>query len=177
MKKKKIKSLAKQIFNLGREYDRKRYEDTELKEVGTVSTSLSSDHNYCEYDESASQKFSKFILSLIKIKDKISIDLDGTSPCSFSVLCDLNKLKNNKNNQNNYKENTFDARIDKVGFKIRRNYSNWISYKDPNIFDSLKEQFVEKNKIISKELLFETVDDLTIELNLSRENNLEEILS
>ena len=170
MKKKKIKSLAKQIFNLGREYDRKRYEDTESKDVG-------SDHNYCEYDESVSQKFSKFILSLIKIKDKISIDLDGTGPCSFSVLCDLNKLKNNKNNQNNYKENTFDARIDKVGFKIRRNYSNWISYKDPNIFDSLKEQFVEKNKIISKELLFETVDDLTIELNLSRENNLDEILS
>ena len=163
MKKKKIKSLAKQIFKLGREYDRKGYSEEVAMKEGT------SDLGYCEYDENVSKKFSKFVLNLIKVKDKIIIELNGDG---CSVFCDLNKFKSSKN----YTENTFDIRIDKTGFKIRRNYSNWIAYKDPNIFDSLKEQFVEKNKIVSKELLFETVDELTVELNLSRENNLEEIL-
>lgn len=164
MKKKKIKSLAKKIVKISREYDRKRYdgEAVAMKEV-------SSDLGYCEYDENVSKKFSKFVLNLIKVKDKISIDL-YEDVCS--VFCDLNKFKSSKN----YTENTFDVKIDKSGFKIRRNYSNWISYKDPNIFDSLREQFIEKNKIVSKELLFEAVDELTVELNLSRENNLEEIL-
>lgn len=163
MKKKKIKSLAKQIFKLGREYDRKGYSGEVAKEEE------SSDLGYCDYDENVSEKFSKFVLNLIKVKDKISIELNSNG---CGVFCDLNKFKSNKH----YTENTFDIRIDKTGFKIRRNYSNWTAYKDPNIFDSLKEQFAEKNKIVSRELLFETVDELTVELNLSRENNLEEIL-
>jgi hypothetical protein len=165
MKKKKIKDLAKKLVKFGREYDRKRYneEPVALKED-------SSDLNYCEYDEKVSQKFSKFVLNLIKLKDKISINL---YEYGFDIFCDLNKFKNGSKN---YSENTFDIRIDKIGFKIRRNYSNWTAYKDSEIFNSLKEQIVEKNKIVSKELLFETVDELTVELNLSRENNLDEIL-
>ena len=139
MKKKKIKSLAKQIFKLGREYDRKGYsEEVTLKEESLGMGDL----GYCEYDENVSKKFSKFVLNLIKVKYKISIDLYAAG---CSVFCDLNKFKSSKN----YTENTFDIKIDKTGFKIRRNYSNWTAYKDPNIFDSLKEQFVEKNKKLS----------------------------
>lgn len=164
MKKKKIKDLAKQIVKLGREYDRKRYQEpVAIKESD-------SDLNYCEYDEKVSEKFSKFVLNLIKVKDKISIDMYENS---FSIFCDLNRYKNNTKN---YNEESFDIKIDKVGFRIRRNYSNYISYKDPDIFNSLRCQIIEKNKIVSKELILNTVDDLIVELNLSRENNLEEIL-
>lgn len=164
MKKKKIKDLAKQIVKLGREYDRKRYESPrELKED-------ESNLDYCEYDEKVSEKFSKFVLNLIKIKDKISIDLFEHS---FNIHCDINRFKNSNKN---YTENTFDIKVDKFGFRLRRNYSNYTSYKDSNMFELLKEQIIEKNKIVSKELILETVDDLTVELNLSRDNNLEEIL-
>lgn len=164
MKKKKIKDLAKQIVKLGREYDRKRYQEpVAIKESD-------SDLNYCEYDEKVSERFSRFVLNLIKVKDKINIDMYENS---FNIFCDLNRYKNNSKN---YNEESFDIKIDKVGFRIRRNYANYTSYKDPNIFDSLKDQIIEKNKIVSKELILNTVDDLTVELNLSRDNNLEEIL-
>lgn len=165
MKKKKIKNLAKQIVKFNREYERKRYD----KEV-PVPEELGNSLNYCEYDEKVSEKFSKFVLNLIKVKDKISIDMYESS---FSIFCDLNRYKNNTKN---YNEESFDIKIDKVGFRIRRNYANYTSYKDPNIFESLKELIIEKNKIVSKELILNTVNDLIIELNLSRDNNLEEIL-
>lgn len=167
MKKKKIKNLAKQLVKIGKEYDRRRYneEPINLKED-------SYDLSYCEYDESVSHKFSKFILNLTKLKEKISINLYEHG---FDIFCDLNKLKNGHKNYNT--ENTLDIRVDKLGFRIRRNYSNWIGYKDQELLNEIREQIIEKNKLVSKELLFETVDELTIELNLSRENNLEEILA
>lgn len=165
MKKKKIKNIAKQIVKFNREYERKRYD----KEV-PIPEDLGNSLNYCEYDEKVSERFSKFVLNLIKVKDKINIDMYENS---FSIFCDLNRYKNNTKN---YNEESFDIKIDKVGFRIRRNYANYTSYKDPNIFDSLKDQIIEKNKIVSKELILNTVDDLTVELNLSRDNNLEEIL-
>ena len=165
MKKKKIKDLAKQIVKFNREYDRKRYD----KEV-PVPEDLGNSLNYCEYDEKVSDKFSKFVLNLIKVKDKMTIDMYEKS---FNIYCDLNRYKNNTKN---YNEESFDIKIDEIGFRIRRNYSNYTSYKDPNIFNNLKELVIEKNKIVSKELILNTVDDLIVELNLSRENNLEEIL-
>lgn len=167
MKKKKIKNLAKQLVKIGKEYDRKRYNEEPIAQKGD-----SYDLSYCEYDESVSQKFSKFILNLTKLKEKISINLYEHG---FDIFCDLNKLKNGHKNYNT--ENTLDIRVDALGFRIRRNYSNWIGYKDSELFNKIREQIIEKNKLVSKELLFETVDELTIELNLSRENNLEEILT
>lgn len=171
MKKKEIKKIAKKIVELVKESDNKKSIKKQYLDE-PIPSREEPDFGYCEHDEGVSQKFSKFVLNLIKIKDKVNINLYESG---FDIFCDLNKFKTSNKQYNT--ENTFDIRIDKIGFRIRRNYSNWTSYKDATLFDSIKDQIIEKNQIVSKGLIFETIDDLTVELNLSRENNLEEILA
>lgn len=164
MKKKEIKKIAKQIFRLVKKSDRKKYSEPSPAKIEER------EFGYCEFDESVSKKFSKFVLNLIKIKDKINIEPFNEG---FSIFCDLNRVKSSKTYNT---ENTFDIRIEKVGFRIRRNYSNYLAYKDPNILESLRKDINEINQSISKELIEVTIDDLIVELNFSRENNLNEIL-
>ncbi len=167
MKKKEIKKIAKQIFRLVKESDRKKYSEENEPSPAKIEER---EFGYCEFDESVSKKFSKFVLNLIKIKDKINIEPFNEG---FSIFCDLNRVKSSKNYNT---ENTFDIRIEKVGFRIRRNYSNYLAYKDPNMLESLRKDINEINQTVSKELIEVTIDDLTVELNFSRENNLNVIL-
>ena len=125
--------------------------------------------DYCDYDEKVSEKFFKFISNLIKVKDKITI---GFYDDTISIYCDLNR-----NNNNLQTEKNFEIRIDEIGFKMRRNYGTYLGFNDPNFLEKIKPAIIERNKIISKEKIIETINDLMMELNLNRENNLEEILS
>lgn len=164
MKKKKIKKLAKNIVKAGKEYERSRYTIEEPKEA-------TSEFVYCDYDKKTSEKFSKFVLNLIKLKEKLNIEFYETE---FNIYCDMNKMRNKNKN---YNEESFDIKVNKTGFRIRRNYLTYIGYKDSNIYDILKDQIIEKSKLINEEIINETIDNLTVELNLSRDNNLDEILN
>jgi len=67
--------------------------------------------------------------------------------------------------------------IDMRGFRINRGWSSRVSYKDDKIFQRLLPDVIEKQKIINKENINEMIDDIMVLTKLSRENNLDELLS
>ena len=161
MKKREIKKLANKIFEVSKEFERKKYNS--IKEV---SESI----EYCAYDEKISEKFFKFITNLIKVKDKLNIDYYSEG---IYIFCDLNRYKSNKISN----DSNFEIRLDREGFRIRRDYGSYLSFADTTFLEKIKPVIKEKNEVINREKIVETVDDLTIELGLSRENNLDEILA
>jgi CRISPR/Cas system endoribonuclease Cas6 (RAMP superfamily) len=74
------------------------------------------------------------------------------------------------------KEEHIEISISSEGFRLRRNYDNYISFRDENFLEILKPHLVERYKKISKENIKEIIDDVMIITNLSRENNLDELL-
>jgi hypothetical protein len=165
MKKREIKKLAKKIFGHAKEFERKKYNSEECS-IKEVSESI----EYCPYDEKISEKFFKFVTNLVKIKDKLSIDYYREG---INIFCDLNRYKSNKYTT----ESNFEIRIDKEGFRLRRDYGSYLSFTDITFLEKIKPVIKEKNEIVTREKIVETVEDLTIELGLSRENNLDEILA
>ena len=165
MKKRKIKKLAKKIFGYAKEFERKKYNSEECS-IKEVSESI----EHCPYDEKISEKFFKFVTNLVKVKDKLSIDYYREG---INIFCDLNRYKSNKYTT----ESNFEIRIDREGFRLRRDYGSYLSFSDTTFLEKIKPVIKEKNEIVSREKILETVEDLTIELGLSRENNLDEILA
>ena len=165
MKKKQIKKLAKKIFEHAKEFERKKYNSEECS-IKEVSESV----EYCPYDEKISEKFFKCVTNLVKVKDKLSIDYYREG---INIFCDLNRYKSNKYTT----ESNFEIRVDSEGFRIRRDYGSYLSFADTTFLEKIKPVIKEKNEVITREKIVETVDDLTIELGLSRENNLDEILA
>lgn len=171
MKKKELKKIAKKIYNYAKEFDK---EKNIQEEIPIDQSSMEN----CPYDEQISEKFFKFVTNLIKLKDKLAIDHYREG---INIFCDLHRYKRNNNNNtfsNKYQtDSNFEIRIDSGGFRIRRDYGSYISFSDPNFMEKIKPVIKEKSEIINKEKIVETIDDLTIELGLIRENNLDEILS
>jgi hypothetical protein len=165
MKKREIKKLAEKIFEISKEWERKKYNSEECS-IKEVSESI----EYCPYDEKISEKFFKFVTNLVKVKDKLSIDFYREG---INIFCDLNRYKSNKYTT----DSNFEIRIDREGFRLRRDYGSYLSFSDNTFLEKIKPIIKEKSEIVNKEKIVETVEDLTIELGLSRENNLEEILA
>jgi len=164
MKKREIKKLAEKIFKISKKWEKKKYSNEgELK--STVESI-----EYCTYDKEISEKFFKFITNLIKVKEKLNIDYYREG---INIFCDLNRYKSNKYTT----ESNFEIRVDSEGFRIRRDYGSYLSFADTTFLEKIKPVIKEKNEVITREKIVETVDDLTIELGLSRENNLDEILA
>jgi hypothetical protein len=164
MKKREIKKLAEKIFKISKRWEKKKYSN----EVELKSTVESIE--YCTYDKEISEKFFKFITNLIKVKEKLNIDYYREG---INIFCDLNRYKSNKYTT----ESNFEIRVDSEGFRIRRDYGSYLSFADTTFLEKIKPVIKEKNEVITREKIVETVDNLTIELGLSRENNLDEILA
>ena len=166
MKKKKLKKIAHLLHIEVENYRRKREEMYAIKEISI--------HNHiCEFDEEVSNKIFNFILNLIKLQSKISIDYQENY---INLHCNLNQFRKSNSNYPT-KEESIDINVDKSGFKIRKDYDNYISYQDPLFLDKLKPHLMERYRNISKDTINEIMDDVMVLTNLSRENNLDELLN
>jgi hypothetical protein len=168
MKTKKFKKLAKLIFDEVEENNRKQRLKSELMPVTESYT-----HTYCEYDQEVSDKFFNFVCNLIKLKSHLSIEICEDS---INIGGDLDRVTYSNTPTKYNSEDIIEVKIDKTGFRVRRSYGNYLNYLDSEMLQKLKPMLVEKNKIISKQIILDTIDDIMVKTNLSRENNLDELL-
>lgn len=170
--KKKLKELAGYLYQEFRQLERERY-DAEVKvkeELQPMSL------NYNSYDEEVSKKFKNFVLNILKVKDKIRIEV--SRDCIY-INGDLDSVRTSSSQQNKYavnSEDVIDIRITKDGFSFCRRYGQTFSFEDKSIYDELKDQILEKSKKLNKEILIDMIDDIMVKTNLSRSSNLDEIL-
>jgi hypothetical protein len=169
MKIKKLKKLAKFIHEVGRVNRMKRLE---IEDRCIPATPIFSQSHICDYDEEISNKVSNFILNLIKLQSKLNLDFNENC---INIHCDLTQFMKSTSNRS-IKEEHIEISISSEGFRLRRNYDNYISFRDENFLEILKPHLVERYKKISKENIKEIIDDVMIITNLSRENNLDELL-
>jgi hypothetical protein len=167
---KKLQKVAKFLYEEFRGIEKSRYENEAL-----VKESEQIELNYAEFDENVSNKFKIFILNLIKLKDKIRVEI--RSHCIF-INGNLDGFDRNSMSMSKASiDDVIDIRITKEGFSMSRNYAQTISYKDPNIYSELFEKIQEKSKEINKDILLDMIDDVMVKTNLSRQSNLDEILN
>ena len=170
--KKKLQKLAQYLYHEFRQIERERY-DAEVK----VKEELQPQNlNYNSYDESVSKKFKNFVLNLIKVKDKIRIEV--TKDCIY-MNGDLDSIRTNYNQANKYavaSEDVIDIRITKEGFSLCRRYGQSFSFEDNQMYEQLKEQILDKSKEMNKEIIIDMIDDIMLKTNLNRESNLDQIL-
>ena len=167
MKTKKLKKISKFIFN---EVE-KRNKKQRLNEVTPMVESYA--HTYHEYEQEVSDKFFNFVCNLVKLKNHLTIEIYEDS---INIGGDLDRIKYS-NSPNKYNsEDVIEIKIDKTGFRVRRAYSNYINYLDGEMLQKLKPMLIEKSKMVSKEMIIDIIDDVMVKTNLSRENNLDELL-
>jgi hypothetical protein len=168
MKTKKFKKLAKLIFDEVEENNRKnRYLSDTIPMKEEVSQSN------CEYDKEVSDKFFNFVCNLMKLKTYLSIYIYDEH---ISINGDLDRATPNSSMSKYNNEDVIEIRVDKTGFRVRRSYGNYLNYLDSDMLEKLKPMLIEKNKVISKQIILDTIDDIMVKTNLSRENNLDELL-
>lgn len=167
---KKWQKIAKFIYTEFKEQEKQRYElQAEVKMTEDINQL-----NWADYDEKISKKFTNFILNLIKLKDRIRVEI--RNDCIY-----ING--NIDNNFQNYKspsvspEDIIDIRITQAGFSISRNYGTTISYKDEKIYNLLCDEIKSRSQEINRELLVDLIDDVMIKTNLNRGSNLDQILN
>lgn len=169
-KAKKLQKVAKFLYEEFRGIEKSKYDnEAQLKESESIEL------NYAEFDENVSTKFKHFILNLIRLKDKIRVEV--RQHCIFinGNLDGYDRTAINYNKPSS--DDVIDVRITKEGFSMSRNYSQTVSYRDSNIYDDLFEKIQEKSKEINKDILIDMIDDVMVKTNLSRQSNLEEILN
>lgn len=174
-KQKKLQKIAKFLYDEFRQTEKVRYEnEAMLKEAEIISL------NIMEYDEKVSERFKNFILNLIKLKDKIRINITETD---IRISGNLDPNYSNYNNivsmpgLKTSNEDYVDIRISHQDFTMSRNYSQPITYKDPNMFSVLVDKIKEKSQEVNKDIIIDMIDDIMVRNNLSRESNLNEILN
>jgi len=159
MKKKKLKKIAKLI-----------YQEVNSRE-SKIRTSETEQFQF-EYDEHISEKVYNFILNLVRLESKINIEIKNEY---ISLYCNLSQFKS-YNTKNPTKDEYLEVFISKSGFKIIKNHQNQICFSDSSIFEKIKPSLIERYKKVSKENVCDIINDTLILTNLSRENNLDEIL-
>ena len=172
MKDKKIKKIASYIVELVRQ-ENQRTEPSRPPLPKRIP--FKEDHiiEYCSLDEKTSKKFVKFITSLVNQKSDLTLEINENS---ILLNCELRKNKATTGAKTSY-DKSFEVRIDENGFRFRKDLGNFYNFEDRNMLQNLKPLLIQKSQELSNQFLDETIDELTIELNLSRENNLDEILS
>jgi len=168
MKSKKLKKLAKLIFNEVEERNKKQRFKSD-----TMPTTESHTHTYCEFDQEVSDKFFNFVFNLIKLKNHLVIEIYDDY---INIAGDLDRIKYSNSPSKYVTEDIIEVKIEKNGFRVRRAYGNYLNYLDSEMVEKLKPMLVEKNKTVSKEMIIDIIDDIMVKTNLSRENNLDELL-
>lgn len=157
MKKRKLKKLAKLISN------QQQTNNLYSKKPNSIDMEKKDEMQRCSFDKEVSDRFFNFICNIIKLKSYIDINIFDSC---ISISGDLSQSTINKN-QDFY----VNIMIDKDGFRLGR-----ISYCDNTLFDRIRPAMIEKDNIVSKELINTIMDDIMVKTNLSRENNLDELL-
>ena len=157
MKKRKLKKLAKLISN------QQQTDNLYSKKTNSIVMEKKEEMQRCSFDKEVSDRFFNFIYNIIKLKSYIDINIFDSC---ISISGDLSQSTSNKN-QDFY----INIMIDKEGFRLNR-----ISYCDDTLFDRIRPAMIEKDKIVSKEIINDIMDDIMVKTNLSRENNLDELL-
>lgn len=171
MKDKKIRKIANYIVELVRQENQKVEPS---RPALPKRIPFKEDHvvEYCNLDEKTSKKFVKFITSLVNQKSNLNLDINENS---ILLSCELQKNKPSSPGRPN--DRSFEVRLDENGFRFRKDLGNFHNFQDKTMLQNLKPLLLQKSQELSNQFLDETIDELTVELNLSRENNLEEILS
>jgi hypothetical protein len=174
MKEKKLKKIADYIVQMVKQETQKS-EPPKLPPSKRILP-YKEDHfvEYCKLDEKVSKKFIKFVTSLVTQKKNLSLEINDNS---VLILGDLLKSKPPTGRLSQSGNGLFEIRIDENGFRFRRDLGNFYNYEDKTVLEKLKPLLTQKNQELSNQYLEESLDELTVELNLSRENNLDEILS
>jgi hypothetical protein len=159
MRKKKIKKLAKLIFIEAGKLESKKMASIDVPTLNGI-----------DYDKEVSDKFYHFVSNLVKLRDRLCVEV---SDDFISIYGDLNI---NKKSNNPIKENRIEIKISKEGFTLVKDYSQSHNYQDILMLERIRPQIVDKFKKVTKESMLEIIDDVMINAGLSRENNLDEIL-
>ena len=174
-KQKKLQKIAKFLYDEFRQIEKSRYENEAIvKEAEFISL------NIMDFDEKVSEKFKNFVINLIKLKDKIRISV---SENQISISGNLDPNYSNYNSMvggpgiKSSGEDYLEIRITNQDFTMSRNYSQPITYKDPNIYIELVSKIKEKSQEVNKDIIIDIIDDIMVRNNLSRESNLNEILN
>lgn len=170
MKNKKLAKLAKFIYEEIKNIE-KTYTDSLPQPTDINHKSL----NYNQYDEQVSEKFKNFILNILKVKDKIRIEI---SDSFIYINGDLNSVRSSNNQSQKYisSEDIIDIRISKDGFSFCRGYAQTFSYDDKQMYDELYDELLERSMQINKDIIIDMIDDIMVKTNLSRGSNLDKIL-
>jgi hypothetical protein len=172
MKSKKIKKLAKLIYQ----------EMSTHKEVyEPISKSKDSDTYLHEADQETSDKFFNFMCNLLKLQGRLNINISSdyiTISGDLDQFITTNSPGGTTLNHHTIKaSNELEAHVSRDGFFLSRGWSSRAKYKDNKIFDRLLPIALERQKEINKEVISDLIDDIMVITKLSRENNLEELLS
>jgi hypothetical protein len=170
--KKKLKKIIGYLYKNFRQLEiEKRDKETNLKQE-TQLISL----NYNSYDEEVSKKFKNFVLNIIKLKDRIRIEV--SKDCIYiNGNLGIFRTSNYQHTKSVPINDAIEIRINKEGFSFCRNYEQTFSFEDKFIYDEIKDQIIEKSKKLNKEILIDMIDDIMVMTNLSRSSNLDEILN
>jgi hypothetical protein len=164
MKKKKLKKLAKSLYNKINTYQ---------KELRPTREAV----NYCDYDVEVSERFKKLVLSIIKYKENININVSNDT---FSIsVPDISLIKKPLQKGRLYNDDGYlEIVVNKSeGFTINYGYSKRSNYKDVDIFTDLHPIVDKRLKEINAENFGEILETLMKESGIMRDNNLEDLLN
>jgi len=170
MKEKKLRRIAEYIVEMVKQ-DNQKSEPPKPKRY--FPSKETSQIEYCEIDENNSKKFVKFINNLVKQKINLKIDINE----NYIIVNCENPSKSNGARAASYNNTIFEIRIDELGFRFCRESGSFYNFSDKTMLEKLRNILTKKNQELSNQYLEESIDELTVKLNLSRENNLDEILS
>jgi hypothetical protein len=162
MKKKKLKKISKFIVN-------------EIRNREKTNQPIRESINYCDYDESVSDKMKSLIINLIKYKENVNINVYETQ---FNIsVGDIKSIKLPRN-KNSYNEDDFlEISVNKEGFTINKGYNVRSNYKDESIFNELHEVVSKRLMEINKENFIEIWEDILKESGIMRDNNLNQLFN
>ena len=175
MKSKKIKKLSKLIVseaNLQREKRQTKVRYESPTPIAEEPTNI----RYITNDPKISLKFFNFILNLIKIKDRISFKINENSINIYGDMNELSTPSTQSKSRLKSKEDDIRIEINPNGFLFSQNYSNEIAFADTTMLQKIKPILIKKDKEVSIEIASNFIDDIMVKSNLSRDNNLDEIL-
>jgi hypothetical protein len=162
MKKKKLKKISKFILS-------------EIRNSEKITTPIRESINYCDYDESVSDKMKSLIINLIQYKENVNINVYETQ---FNISTgDIKSVKLPKS-KNTYNEDDFlEISVNKEGFTISKGYNSRCNYKDESIFNELHELVSKRLMEINKENFTEIWEDILKESGIMRDNNLNQLFN
>lgn len=162
MKKRKIKKVAKLIFN-------------QLNALHKIDAPVRERVDYVPYDKEVSEKTKNLVLKLIDYNDNVNIHFTDSS---FSVSTqDITSIKKRLPKNAVYSDDNYlDIHVVKgEGFSINLGYQKRSSYEDENFFSELIDIVSKRVIEINRENFIQIWDKVMKDSGIIRDNNLEQL--